>query len=123
MKSATAAAFAVATLAALVASAQQAAPPAQPESPYRIAGRLPVRIMDFKVEPATIDAGQSVTLSWATENPTSVTIDPLGRVAPRGQQKLTPPVTTTYTLSVTGASNSSDKRTVTVVVKCTKPGA
>src|SRR5215467_6847336 len=113
--------FVFAALAVAAASAQQA-PPAQPaagESPYRIAGRLPVRIMDFKVEPATIEPGQSVTLSWATENPTSVTIDPIGRVAPRGQQKLTPSVTTTYTLAVTGASNSSDKRTVTVVVKGT----
>ena len=113
------AAFAFATLlTGAGASAQQAAP-AQGESPYRIAGRLPVRIMDFKVEPATIEAGQSVTLSWATENPTSITIDPIGRVAPRGQQKLTPSATTTYTLSVTGASNSSDQRTVTVVVKGT----
>jgi len=63
------------------AQAQQtaAAAPAQAtpgESPYRIAGRLPVRIMDLKVEPATIQPGQSVTLTWATENPTSVTIDP-----------------------------------------------
>ena len=79
--------------------------------------------MDFKVEPATIEPGQSVTLSWATENPTSVAIDPIGRVAPRGQQKLTPSVTTTYTLSVTGASNSSDTRTLTVVVKGTKPAS
>src|SRR5439155_24301789 len=85
----------------------------------RIAGRLPGRIMGLKVEPATIEAGQSVTLSWATENRTSVTIDPLGRVAPRGQQKLTRSVATTYTLSVTGASNSSDKRSVTVVVQGT----
>lgn len=103
-----------------VAAQQQ--PPAG-ESPYRIAGRLPVRIMDFKVEPATIQPGQSVIITWATENPTSVTIDPIGRVAPRGQQKLTPSVTTTYTLSATGASNSSDKRTVTVVVQGTMPGA
>ena len=42
-------------------------------------------------------------LSWAVENPTSVSIDPLGRVAPRGRRTLTPGVTTTYTLSVTGA--------------------
>jgi hypothetical protein len=103
------------------ALAQQAPPaaPAQGESPYRIAGRLPVRIMDFRVEPATIEPGQTVTLSWWTENPASITIDPIGRVAPRGQQKLTPSVTTTYTLSVTGASNSSDKKSVTVVVKGT----
>jgi len=111
--------------AAIGAQAQQPAPatPPQGESPYRIAGRLPVRIMDLKVEPTTIQPGQSVTLTWATENPTSVTIDPLGRVAPRGQQKLTPSVTTTYTLSVTGASNSSDKRSVTVIVQGTTPRA
>jgi len=106
--------------------AQQAQQPPQPpagESPYRIAGRLPVRIMTFKVEPATIQPGQSVTLTWAAENPQSITLDPLGRVPPRGLRVLTPSVTTTYTLSVTGASNSSDKRTVTVVVQGTMPGA
>ena len=104
------------------AMAQQNAP-ARGESPYRIAGRLPVRIMDFKVDRTTIDPGQSVTLTWATENPTSITIDPIGRVAPRGQQKLTPAATTTYTLSVKGASNSSDSRSLTVVVKGTTPVA
>src|SRR5215471_7725790 len=46
-----------------------------------------------------------------------------GRVAPRGTMTLTPPVTTTYTLSVTGPSNSADKRTVTVVVQGTTANA
>jgi hypothetical protein len=101
---------------------QPAAPPAG-ESPYRIAGRLPARIMSFNVEPASIQPGEKVTLTWATENPTSVAIDPIGRVAPRGRQTLSPTVTTTYTLSVTGASNSAEKRTVTVVVAGTMPGA
>ena len=62
-------------------------------------------------------------MSWAVENPTSTSIDPLGRVAPRGRRTLTPGVTTTYTLAVTGAGNSADKRTVTVVVAGTMPGA
>jgi len=126
MKAVTVTSFAFATVITVVASAQQAAapaPPAQPESPYRIAGRLPVRIMSFKVEPTSIQPGEKVTLTWATENPTSITIDPIGRVAPRGRQTLSPTVTTTYTLSVTGASNSADKRTVTVVVQGTMPGA
>jgi len=106
-----------------VTAQQQAPAPAQPESPYRIAGRLPVRIMSFAVEPTTIQPGEKVTLTWAAENPTSITIDPIGRVAPRGRRVLLPAVTTTYTLSVTGASNSSDKRTVTVVVRGTTPAA
>jgi hypothetical protein len=112
-----------ALLAIAVLAAQQPAAPPAGESPYRIAGRLPVRIMSFAVEPTTIQPGQTVTLTWATENPTSISIDPLGRVAPRGRQTLSPAVTTTYTLSVTGASNSADKRTVTVVVQGTMPGA
>ena len=125
MKALAFAAFAFATLASVVATAQQAAPAAPPagESPYRIAGRLPVRIMSFNVEPSSIQPGQTVTLTWATENPTSITIDPIGRVAPRGRQTLSPTVTTTYTLSVTGASNSAEKRTVTVVVAGSMPGA
>jgi hypothetical protein len=117
-----------AVLTAGAASAQQAVPaaPAQPpagESPYRIAGRLPVRIMTFDVEPKSIKPGQTVTLTWVAENPQSITIDPIGRVPPRGQRVLVPSATTTYTLSVTGASNSADKRTVTVVVQGTTPAA
>jgi hypothetical protein len=104
-------------------AAQQPAQPPAGESPYRIAGRLPVRIMSFDVQPKTIKPGEKVLLTWATENPTTVTIDPIGRVAPRGQQTLMPSVTTTYTLSVTGPSNSADKRAVTVVVSGTTPAA
>ena len=106
------------------ASSQPAPAPAQPGvSPYRAAARLPVRITSLVAEPATIQPGQSVTLRWSVENPTTVTLDPLGRVAPRGQRTLTPSVTTTYTLSVTGAGNSGEKRTVTVVVQGTKAAA
>lgn len=105
-------------------AAQQPAPTPTPgESPYRAAARLPVRITSFVVEPTSIQPGQSVTLSWSVENPTSTSIDPFGRVAPRGRRTLMPTVTTTYTLAVTGAGNSADTRTVTVVVAGTMPGA
>ena len=103
--------------------AQAPAAPTPGESPYRAAARLPVRITTFSVEPASIQPGESVTLVWAAENPTSVNIDVLGRVAPRGRRTLTPSVTTTYTLSVTGAGNTADRRTVTVVVAGTMAGA
>jgi len=117
-----------ALLTAVVASAKQApsqqTPAPQPgESPYRAAARLPARITSLVAEPATIQPGQSVTLRWSVENPTTVTLEPVGRVAPRGQRTLTPSVTTTYTLSVTGAGNSGEKRTVTVVVQGTKAAA
>jgi hypothetical protein len=115
-------AAAVAILAAL-AQAPAAPAPTPGESPYRAAARLPVRITTFSVEPASIQPGESVTLVWAAENPTSVNIAGLGRVAPRGRRTLTPGVTTTYTLSVTGAGNTADTRTVTVVVAGTLAGA
>jgi hypothetical protein len=120
--------FVLATLITAVATAQQPAAPAPApaqagESPYRAAARLPVRITSLSIEPTTIQPGQSATLRWAVENPTSVTLGPLGRVAPRGQRTLTPSVTTTYTLSVTGAGNSTERRTVTIVVQGTMAGA
>jgi hypothetical protein len=121
------AASAMVATAALAAGQQPA--PQQPagstpgESPYRAAARLPVRVTTFAVEPVSIQPGESVTLTWAVENPTSVSIDPFGRVAPRGRRTVSPTVTTTYTLAVTGAGNSADKRTVTVIVAGTMPGA
>jgi hypothetical protein len=118
-----AAAFTAPAASAQQAASQQTPAPQAGESPYRAAARLPARITTLVVEPTTIQPGQSVTLRWAAENPTSVTLDPLGRVAPRGQRTLTPSVTTTYTLSVTGAGNSAEKRSVTVVVQGTMPGA
>ena len=117
------AAFAAVFVALNAFAQQQPAQPPVGESPYRIAGRLPVRIMSFDVQPKSIKPGEKVTLTWVSENPQSITIDPIGRVAPRGIMTLTPNVTTTYTLSVTGASNSADKRTVTVVVQGTTPRA
>ena len=90
VKAAAACGFALATLAARSPAQQAAASDAAGESPYRAPARLPVRITTFTVEPTTIQPGETVTLSWAAENPTSITIDPLGRVAPRGQRTLTP---------------------------------
>ena len=93
-------------------------------NPYQRAGQLPARIMDFKVEPASIQPGQSVTLTWSTENPTGITIEPgLGRVTPRGVRQLTPSATTTYTLSVRGPGDQTLTRTVIVNVAGTAPVA
>jgi hypothetical protein len=97
-------------------------------NPYQRAGQIPARIIDFKAEPATIQPGQSVTLSWATENPSGATIDPeLGRITPRGVRQLSPARTTTYTLTVRGPNNQVLTKSVTVNVAGTaaaeNPGA
>ena len=84
---------------------------------YRQAGQLPARIMDFKVEPASVQPGQPVMLQWATENPTGVSIEPgLGRVTPRGSRQVSPAATTTYTLTANGPNNQVITRSVTVNV-------
>jgi hypothetical protein len=73
--------------------------------------------MEFKAEPADIQPGQAVTLSWATENPTNSSIDPdVGRVTPRGVREIKPARTTTYTLTVHGPNSQTLTREVTVKV-------
>lgn len=114
--------------AAMLALAAGLAMPQTPTSPAPVdrarPARIvpPARIMDFKAEPASIQPGQSVTLTWSTENPTRATVDPdLGRVTPRGVKLLSPARTTTYTLTVQGPNNQLLTRTVTVNVAGTTP--
>jgi hypothetical protein len=90
---------------------------------YAEAARLPARIMEFTARPADVKPGGSVTLTWAAENPSSITIEPgIGRVAPRGTLRVTPARTTTYTLTVAGVGGPLT-RTVTVTVAGTTPEA
>ena len=107
--------FALLILPAVSAFAQQAAPPARPA---RVAP--PARIIRFKAEPDSVAAGQPVTLTWATENPNSVTITPApGRVAARGTRVVNPDSTTTYTLTVAGPNNTSLTQSLTINVSGT----
>jgi hypothetical protein len=91
-------------------------------NPYLRARTLPARIMDFKAEPESIQPGQPVVLTWSTEDPVGITIDPEpGRVTPRGRLELTPKATTTYTLTVLGPNDQKLTRSVTVNVAGTTP--
>ncbi len=99
------------------------APAPQVRGGYTEAATLPARIMEFKATPETVKAGDTVTLSWAVENPRTTEIQPtIGRATPRGLMKVTPKATTTYTLTVTGV-NGTLTRTVTVTVPGTTPVA
>ena len=131
------AAATVCASALVLAQAPAAQPPSTPPKPapgatpagfdgsaYVKARDIPARIITFSVEPASIRAGQPSMLVWHTENPTSVTIDPEpGRVTPRGSRRLTPAVTTTYTLTVRGPNDQVLTKTVTVTVAGTVPAA
>jgi hypothetical protein len=75
----------------------------------------PPQIITFTANPATINAGQSSTLSWQVINADSVSITTLGTVALASSQGVTPPATTTYTLTATrGTQTATATATVTV---------
>jgi peptidoglycan-associated lipoprotein len=52
--------------------------------------------------PTNLQRGQSVQLTWNTENATGVSIDTLGSVAPSGTRDVVPSESATYTLTATG---------------------
>jgi phospholipase C len=67
-------------------------------------------------DPTSILAGQSATLSWNSENTTSVTIDGgVGAVSPTGTKVVSPTATTTYTATATGLGGTQTA-TATVTV-------
>jgi hypothetical protein len=113
----------------VIAAQTPASQPTQPGivsagkgNPYQFARGLPARILDFQAEPASIQPGQRATLTWSTEDPSGIEIEPgLGRVAARGVVQVTPAATTTYTLTVLGPNDQKLTRTVTVNVAGTAP--
>lgn len=61
--------------------------------------------------PATIQQGQSSTLSWTTQNATEVTLEGIGRVGPTGSQLVQPKSSTTYHLTAKGAGGTQEATT------------
>ena len=109
------------TIVLAAATLAQVAPGGAPA--YQQAGRLPARIMTFTADSTTIQAGKTVVLRWDVENPQATTIDPgIGTVTPRGTLRVTPKVTTTYTLTVRGVNGTLTKD-VTITVPGTTPAA
>ena len=120
----------IAIVAAAAAAQTPAAPPRGGAVPaggspaYQRARLLPARIMEFKAEPASVQPGQTVTLTWSTENPSGISIEPgVGRVTPRGVRTVSPAATTTYILTVRGPENQTLTRSVTVNVAGTAAAA
>jgi hypothetical protein len=92
--------------------------PVAPAKPARVVP--PARIRDFKASSNALQPGQSTTISWQVENPTTTTISGMGNVAAIGNRTITPKATTTYTLTVRG-SNGEETRSLTITVAGTTP--
>src|ERR1043166_5943759 len=61
----------------------------------------------LSANPTSIEAGQSATLTWSTENATDVFFD-YNKVDPSGSQTVSPTQTTTYHLTAKGAAGTQE---------------
>jgi peptidoglycan-associated lipoprotein len=78
-------------------------PPPPPPPPPKAAP-----VCTLTAEPTTIEKGQSATLSWTSENATTLNLEPgVGNVQASGSQSVTPDDSTTYTLTATGEGGSN----------------
>ena len=83
----------------------------------------PAPTAQMTAAPASVNAGQPVTLTWSTTNATSVTIDNgVGTVAASGSTTVKPSSSVTYTLTATG-SGGTVTTTAAVTVTAPAPGA
>jgi peptidoglycan-associated lipoprotein len=82
--------------------AQPAPPPPPPPAPAA------APTASISVNPNTIQAGQSASLTWQTTNATDVSIDGIGAVQPNGSQSVSPTDSTTYHLVAKGAGGTQE---------------
>ncbi|HEU4416969.1 MAG TPA: OmpA family protein [Candidatus Angelobacter sp.] len=75
-------------------------PPVPPKPPTPVTATL-------SANPTAIQAGQSATLTWSTENATDVALDG-NKVDPSGSQTVSPTQTTTYHLTAKGAGGTQE---------------
>src|SRR5581483_7884437 len=93
--------LALSAIMVLGACKKKTAPPPPPPPPPPAAPTA-----SLSANPATINKGESTTLTWETSNATEVSIDGIGPVKPSGSQQVTPTDSTTYTLTAKGAGGT-----------------
>jgi peptidoglycan-associated lipoprotein len=97
--------FGLAVLAAFPGGCKKqvaATPPAAPPAP------TPQPTVTLNASPASVNSGQTVTLSWSSTNATDLDISPeVGKVAPQGSTPANPAQSVTYTITATGAGGSA----------------
>ena len=80
-------------------------------------GQAPSPTVKLSASPASIERGQSATLTWSSTSAESAEIEPdIGEVPTSGTRKVSPNATTTYRITVTGADGQTKTASVTVRV-------
>lgn len=78
----------------------------------------PPAILSFKAEPAQVNKGEPVTLSWQVQNATKLLLSPIGELDPLlTSVRDTPAITTTYTLVAINTAGRKVEKKVTVKVR------
>jgi len=99
--------FLIVTLAAILAlgacGGKKKPPPPPPPPPPPAAPTASI-----SVNPASIQAGQSASLTWQATNATDVSIDGIGAVQANGSQSVSPTDSTTYHLVAKGAGGTQE---------------
>jgi peptidoglycan-associated lipoprotein len=108
--------FALSALLMLGACKKKAAPPPPPPPPPP-----PAPTASISVAPATIQAGQSASLTWQTSNATDVSIDGIGAVQPNGSQSVSPADSTTYHLTAKGSGGTQEATARLTVTQAPPP--
>jgi len=73
------------------------------------------------VNPSTIQAGQSASLTWQTSDATDVSIDGIGAVQPNGSQSVSPSESTTYHLAAKGSGGTQEATARLTVTPASAP--
>lgn len=97
---------------------KKVAPPAPPAAPPP-----PQPKATLSVSPDSLTRGGSATLTWSTQDATSVNIDVIGDVQPSGSQQVSPSSSTTYHLTAKGPGGTAEATARLTVVAPPPPPA
>jgi peptidoglycan-associated lipoprotein len=100
----------------LGACGKKATPPPPPPPPPP-----PAPTASISVNPNTVQAGQSASLTWQTTDATDVSIDGIGAVQPNGSQSVSPTDSTTYHLVAKGSGGSQEATARLTVTQAPPP--
>jgi peptidoglycan-associated lipoprotein len=107
---------ALSALLTLAACGKKAVPPPPPPPPPP-----PAPTASISVNPNSIQAGQSASLTWETSNATDVSIDGIGAVQPNGSQSVSPTESTTYHLTAKGSGGNQEATARLTVTQAPPP--
>ena len=108
--------LALSALLTLGACGKKATPPPPPPPPAPTAPTASI-----SVNPSTIQAGQSASLTWQTSDATDVSIDGIGAVQPNGSQSVSPSESTTYHLTAKGSGGTQEATARLTVTPASAP--